>query len=76
MIAFGKRISYDLCVGDLCEHYSLLGSLLDLLSVCVKDCMVGHFSTHSSDTKSSPLVEESYLDVYDCFVSMCVTHYR
>ena len=58
-------MSYYLYVDVLSENDSILGSLQDLLSVCVRDCMGGRFTTHSSETQSSPLVEESYLDVYD-----------
>ena len=69
-------MSYYLRVYVLSENDSILSSLIDLLSVCVRDCMGGRFKTYSSDTYISPLVEESYLDVYDCFVSMYVNHYR
>ena len=31
------------------ENYSILESLLDRLSVCVRDCMGSHFATHSSE---------------------------
>ena len=69
-------MSYHLYVNVLSENDSILGSLYDLLSVCVRDCMGGRFTTHSTETYSSPLVEKSYLEVYDFFVSMYVTHYR
>lgn len=52
---------YHLYVGDLCEHDSILGSLLDLLSVCVRDCMAIASQLTQVRLKSSPLVEESYL---------------
>ena len=32
------------------ENVSILGSVKDLLSVCVWDCMVGLFTTDSSKT--------------------------
>ena len=47
--SLGKRMSYHLCVGELCEHDSILGSLLDLLSVCVRDYMGSRFTTQSSE---------------------------
>ena len=67
-------MSYYLCVGDLSEHDPILGSLLDLLSMCVRDCTGGRFTTNLSETQNSPLVEESHLDVYDFFVSMYLNH--
>ena len=68
-------MSYHLFVDVLCEHDSILGSQQDLLSMCVRDCKGVRFTTHSTETQSSLLVEESYLDIYDYFVSMYVTHY-
>ena len=43
-------MSYYLYVYVLSENDSILGSLKDLLSVCVRDCMGGLFTTHLSET--------------------------
>ena len=43
-----EEMLYHLRVGQLCEHDSILGSQLDILSVCVKNCMCHCFTTHSS----------------------------
>ena len=43
-------MAYHLCVGVFSENDSILGSLQNILSVCVKDCMGGPFTPHSSDT--------------------------
>ena len=42
--------SYHIYVNLLSENDSILGSLYDILSVCVRDCMGGRFTTHSSET--------------------------
>ena len=43
-------MSYYVCVNVLSENDSILGSIYDLLSVCVRDCMGVRFTTHSSET--------------------------
>ena len=42
-------MSYYLYVDVLREDDSIIGSVWDLLSVFVRVCMVGRFTTHSSE---------------------------
>ena len=48
MIAFGSRMPYHIYANVLSENDSILGSLYDLLSVYVRDCMGDHFTALSS----------------------------
>ena len=43
------EMSYYLCIDVLSENDTILGSLLYPLSVCVRDCMGGFVTTHSSE---------------------------
>ena len=50
--SFGRRTSYNLYVNVLSENDSILGIIQDILSVCVRDCMGGRFTTHSIETSN------------------------
>ena len=46
LMGFGRKISYYLCIDLLSENDSIFGSIKDLFSVCVRDCMGSIFTTH------------------------------